>query len=150
MSKTLDLVRAEFAKYPTGAEATRVALCIGRDVQQVRNAITRLLNEGWLVRASMRKVKFARRGAAVASYMLVDPETREAIRNARAVARPTAPNEDRMPEETTHCAAMLAKLMGALRYEDSADSVGKEGGRNFLRYAPAPTLERGAAMGPWQ
>ena len=150
MSKTLDLVRAEFAKYPTGAEATRVALCIGRDVQQVRNAITRLLADGSLVRASMRKVKFARRGAAVASYMLVDQETREAIRNARAVARPTAPNEDRMPLETPHCTAMLAKLMGALRYEDSSDSIGKEGGRNFLRFSPAPSMERGAAMGPWQ
>jgi len=148
--RTLDLVRAEFAKYPMGAEASRIALCIGRDITVVRATITRLLHDGSIVRASMRKVKRGTKGNAIATYMLVDPDTREAIRMARIGASLTLANEERMPKETPHCTARLHALMGAARYEDSADSIKYGGGRYFHSGSRAPTLERGEAMGPWQ
>lgn len=150
MARTIDIVRAEFAKYPLGAEASRIALTIGRDITVVRAAITRLLHDGSVIRASLRKVKRGTKGNAIATYMLVDPETREAIRMSRIGASLTAANEERMPRETPAASEMLARLMGALRYDDHADSIGKGGGRNFLRAFPAPSMERGEAMGPWQ
>lgn len=143
MARTMDLVRDEIAKYPAGAQASRIALCIGRDVTVVRATITRLLREGSIIRAKLQKVKKGSKGNTVATYVSVAPEMRDEIMMNRVEAC-------FMPSETPHCASMLARLMGALRYDDHADSIGKGGGRNFLRAFPAPSMERGEAMGPWQ